>query len=185
MARPSMPKRTRISRAIRTIAWPSCRERLLVVLGTINRICRDDEVVSDNLPNDRSHGLKRVPDGHLQWLVSVGGDRVQASRRRRVVGKLTAWRIRNRWRSQRPLVTARARIGDEDPAGVDRGFLRRADRIAAVGYGAVRTGGGQDDRESGAGEGCFGQGVVRPVVWHAVGGDVVRRAHRHSRALVG
>src|SRR5690348_2761555 len=102
MARPSMPNRTRISSAIRTIAWPSCKERL-VVLGTIDRICRDDEVVSDNLLDERGHGLERVPDGHFQWFVSVSGDRVQTSRRRRVVRKLTAWRIRNLWWSQRPL----------------------------------------------------------------------------------
>src|SRR4029077_13937205 len=185
MARPSMPKSTRISRAIRTIAWPSCRERFLVVLGTIDRICRDDEVVSDNLLDDRSHGLKRVPDGYFQWLVSVGGHCVQTSSRSRVVRKLAAWRIRNRWRTRRSLVAARAWIGDEDPTGVDGGFLCGAERIAAVGYGAVRTRVGQDDRDGVAGDGRIDQGVVRPVVRYAVGVDVVRRAHSHPRALVG
>src|SRR5690242_4641362 len=123
MARPSMPNRTRISSAIRTIACPSWRERL-VVLGTIDRICRDDEVVSDNLLDERGHGLERVPDGHLQWFVSVGGHRVETSGGRGVVGKLTARRIWNLRRPHRALVSSGAGIGDEDPAGVDGRLLR-------------------------------------------------------------
>src|SRR5438093_11257339 len=80
MARPSMPNRTRIRSAIRTIAWPSCNLRcadLVRVLGTITGICRDDDVVADNLLDDRCDRLERVPERHLDGLVP--------RRRRRVV----------------------------------------------------------------------------------------------------
>src|SRR5207249_11942864 len=93
MARPSMPNRTRISSAIRTIAWPSCKLRLrglVGVLGSINRICSDDDVVANDLLDDWSDGLERVPKGHLERLVSIGRHCIVAAGGRGVVGKLPA-----------------------------------------------------------------------------------------------
>src|SRR5690242_20439852 len=75
MARPSMPNNTRMSRAIRTIAWPCCRlalrgRRLVGVLSTVDRICSDDDVVANCLLNKWSNRLEGVPDGHLDRLVT-------------------------------------------------------------------------------------------------------------------
>src|SRR6266511_1906917 len=75
MASPSIPNSTRMSSAIRTIAWPSCKLRLrglVAVLGTIDRICSDDDVGAHDLLNDWSYRLERVPDGHLDRLVADG-----------------------------------------------------------------------------------------------------------------
>src|SRR5438094_8690026 len=80
MARPSMPNRTRISSAIRTIACPSCNLRcgdLVRVFSTVNRIRSDDDVAADNLLDDRGDRLERVLEGDL--------DRLVAGRRRHVV----------------------------------------------------------------------------------------------------
>src|SRR5437879_11688552 len=71
-----MPNSTRISSAIKTIAWPSCRLRfgdLVRIFGTVNRICGDDDVVADNLLDDRSDRLERVPERHLDGLIAHGG----------------------------------------------------------------------------------------------------------------
>src|SRR5690348_11704012 len=91
MASPSMPNRTRISSAIRTIAWPSCalwRLDLVRVLGTVNRICGDDDVVADNLLNDWGDRLEGVPERHLDRLIAYRGRDVVAS------GAEVRWRIR-------------------------------------------------------------------------------------------
>src|ERR1044071_4633683 len=125
MARPSMPKRTRMSRAIRTIAWPCCRlalrgRRLVGVLSTVDRICSDDDVVANCLLNKWSNRLERVPDGHLDRFVADRRGDVVASGarvRRRVGAKAAAWPVRG-------TVARLARVGDEDPAGV-RGGLGR------------------------------------------------------------
>src|SRR5437867_12083580 len=80
MACTSMPNRTRISSAIRTIACPSCNLRcgdLVRVFGTVNRIRSDDDVAADNLLDDRGDRLERVPERDLDGLV--------AGRRRHVV----------------------------------------------------------------------------------------------------
>src|SRR5256885_10310355 len=82
MARPSMPNRTRISRAIRTIACPSCNLRcgdLVRVFSTVNRIRSDDDVVADYLLDDRGDRLERVPERDLDRLVAgCRGDVVAA-----------------------------------------------------------------------------------------------------------
>src|SRR6266851_3419132 len=113
MARPSMPNSTRISRAIRTIACPPCSvalRALVRVFGSVNRICRDDDVVADNLLNDWSDGLERVPEGHLDRLVAGRGRHVVAA------GAETAARTVGR------SVAGIAGVGDEDPAGVRGGL---------------------------------------------------------------
>src|SRR5260370_19662245 len=100
-ARPSMPNRTRISRAISTIAWPACagpsRTRPVTaspsdcliltsgdsvrVFGTEDRICGDDDVVTDNLLDDRRDRLERGPVRHLRRLTAARGHRRIATRR--------------------------------------------------------------------------------------------------------
>src|SRR5437899_10275127 len=134
MARPSMAKRTSISSAINTIAWPSCsfRRRALVrVLGAINRISSDDDLVSDNLLDQWSERLEVKPERHLDGLVSDrGSDRVAAGTRR---GK----RAKPATRTVGHAVACCAWVGDEDPTGVGRRQLRGAGRVAAVGDGAV------------------------------------------------
>src|SRR2546428_12933751 len=111
MASPSMPNRTRISSAIRTIAWPSCKLRLrglVRVFGTVDRICSDDDVVADDLLNDWSYRLEREPERHFDRLVAGGrGDPAPAVAdiRRRVGTQAApgaAWRGGAR----------RARVGD-------------------------------------------------------------------------
>src|SRR3989475_11887709 len=77
-----MPNRTRMSSAIRTIAWPSCKLRLrglIGVLGSVNRICSDDDVVADDLLDDWCDRLERVPEGHLDGLIAGGGRHVGTS----------------------------------------------------------------------------------------------------------
>src|ERR1700674_1425672 len=115
MARPSIPKSTRMSSAIRTIAWPSCRlccGDLTRVLGTVDRICGDDDSVADNLLDDRSQGLEVVPEGHLERLIVERRD-----------GNVTAHRggrspfARG---SIRDTVAGRAGVRDENPTGVRR-----------------------------------------------------------------
>src|SRR5437867_12851724 len=125
MARPSMPNRTRISSAIRTIAWPSCSFRcgdLVRVLGTINGICGDDDVVADNLLDDRCDRLERVPEGHLDGLVPGRGRHVVAAGADvgRRIGAEAATRTVGR------AVARGARVRDEDPSGVGGGLLRSA-----------------------------------------------------------
>src|SRR2546426_688262 len=76
MARPSMANKTSSSRAIRTMAWPSCSRRcgdLIAVLGAINRISSDDDPVSDNLLNQWSDWLEVEPESHLDRLVAHCG----------------------------------------------------------------------------------------------------------------
>src|SRR5256885_8058404 len=110
MARPSMPNRTRMSSAIRMIAWPPCKLRLrslVGVLGTVDRICSDDDVVANCLLYERSDRLERVPERHFKRLVSVGGDRLVAARGRGIVWKLPARRV------GRPVARG-ARVGDEN-----------------------------------------------------------------------
>ena len=71
-----MPNRTRISRAIRTIACPSCKLRLRVligVLGTVDRICSNDDVVANCLLNQWSNRLERVPSVTLIGSLPVAG----------------------------------------------------------------------------------------------------------------
>src|SRR6516225_9105946 len=83
MARPSMPNRTRMSSAIKTIAWPACKlrlARLVGVLGPVDSICGDDDVVADNLLDEGSDWLERVPERHLDRLVSDCGLNGIASR---------------------------------------------------------------------------------------------------------
>src|ERR1044072_8410981 len=119
MARPSMPKRTRMSRAIRTIAWPCCRlalrgRRLVGVLSTVDRICSDDDVVANCLLNKWSNRLERVPDGHLdRFVADRRGDVVAAGAGvgRRVGAETATGAVRG-------AVARRAGIGDEDQAGV-------------------------------------------------------------------
>src|SRR5437773_12251886 len=92
-----MPNSTRISSAIRMIAWPSCKFRLRAglvrVLGTVDRICSDDDVVANCLLYQWSDRLERVPERHLERLVSVGCHGLVAARGRWIVGKLAARRI--------------------------------------------------------------------------------------------
>src|SRR2546428_13268510 len=82
MARPRMPNRTRMSSAIRTIAWPSCKLRLrglIGVLGSVDRICCDDDVVADDLLDDWCDRLEREPEGHLYRPIAGGGRHVFAT----------------------------------------------------------------------------------------------------------
>src|SRR5437762_1690411 len=112
-----MPNRTRMSRAIRMIAWPSCKLRLrglVAVLGTVDRICSDDDVVADCLLYQRRDRLECVPEGHLDRLVARRGCDVVAAGahvRRRIRAQTPA-------RPVRRAVAGRARVGDEDPPGV-------------------------------------------------------------------
>src|SRR5256885_16343935 len=114
-----MPNRTRMSRAIRTIAWPSCKLRLrglVGVLGTVNRICSDDDVVANCLLYQRSNRLERVPEGDLDRLIAGrGGHQVAAGTqvRRRIGAQAAA-------RAVRRDVARGARVRDEDPTGVRR-----------------------------------------------------------------
>src|SRR2546425_13328330 len=125
MASPSMPNRTRISSAIRTIAWPSCKLRLrglVRVFGTVDRICSDDDVVADDLLNDWSYRLERVPERHFDRLVAGGRcDQVAAGAD---IGRRIGTQAATR--SVRREVARSARIGDEDPAGVCGRRRRRA-----------------------------------------------------------
>src|SRR2546425_2604438 len=136
-----MPNRTRMSSAIRMIAWPSCKFRLrglVAVLGTVDRICSDDDVVANCLLYQWSDRLERVPERHFDRLVAGRGSHVVASRahvRRRVGPQAAA-------RPVRRAVPSGARVRDENPTGVD-GRLRRGPLWdSTVGQGAVRTGGG-------------------------------------------
>src|SRR5690349_23978181 len=95
-----MPNRTRISSAIKTIAcppWSVALRDLVRVLGSVNRICRDDDVVADNLLDDRCDRLERVPERHLDRLVSGRGHDVVAARagvRRRVAAQAPSRTVR-------------------------------------------------------------------------------------------
>src|SRR5438046_10607581 len=82
MARPSMPNSTRMSSAIRMIACPCCRSRragLVRIFSTVNRICSDDDVVANDLLDDWSDRLERVPERDLDGLVSCRGRHVVAA----------------------------------------------------------------------------------------------------------
>src|SRR2546427_12777750 len=112
-----MPNRTRMSSAIRTIAWPSCKLRLrglIGVLGSVDRICSDDDVVANDLLDDWCDRLERVPERDLDRLVARGRCHVVAAGaqvRRRVRAEAAA----------RPVVGPVARsagVRDEDPASV-------------------------------------------------------------------
>src|SRR5690348_12916962 len=117
MASPSMPNRTRISSAIRTMAcppWSVALRALVRVLGSVNRICRDDDVVADNLLDDRSDRLERVPERDLDRLVAGRGCHSVAAGAgvwRRVAAEAAP-------RSVGSAVSCLARIGDEDPPRV-------------------------------------------------------------------
>src|SRR2546430_9707679 len=68
-----------MSSAIKTIACPSCSFRcgdLVRVLSTVDRIRSDDDVVTDNLLDDRRDRLERVPEGDLDRLVAGRGRHV-------------------------------------------------------------------------------------------------------------
>src|SRR5207249_9869587 len=111
-----MPNNTRISSAIRTIACPCCKLRvgLVGVFGTVNRICSDDDVVANDLLDDWSDRLERVPERDLDGLVAGRGRHVVAAGAqvgRRIGTPAAPWAVR------RP-VAGRARIGDEYPARV-------------------------------------------------------------------
>src|SRR2546427_11967592 len=92
-----MPNSTRMSSAIRMIAWPSCKFRLRAglvrVLSPVDRICSDDDVVANCLLYQWSDRLERVPELHLERLVSVGCHGPVAARGRRVVGRLAGRRL--------------------------------------------------------------------------------------------
>src|SRR2546428_6974631 len=96
-----MPNSTRISSAIRMIAWPSCKFRLRAglvrVLSTVDRICSDDDVVANCLLYQWSDRLERVPERHFDRLVAGRGSHVVASRahvRRRVGPQAAARPVR-------------------------------------------------------------------------------------------
>src|SRR5256886_4997552 len=134
-----MPNRTRMSSAIRTIAWPSCKLRLrglIGVLGSVDRICSDDDVVADDLLDDWCDRLERVPEGHLDRLIAGGGRHVVAS------GAEVGRRVRAQaaTRTVRGPVARGAWVGDEDPARVRGRLGRRTLRDAAVGQRADRAG---------------------------------------------
>src|SRR2546430_17717210 len=78
-----MPNSTRISSAIRMIAWPSCKFRLRAglvrVLSTVDRICSDDDVVANCLLYQWSDRLERVPERHFDRLVAGRGSDLVAS----------------------------------------------------------------------------------------------------------
>src|SRR5260370_34091360 len=107
-----MASRTSIRRASRTIAWTSCRRRwgdLVAVLGAINRISSDDDLVADNLLNQRSKGLKVKPERHLDRLVADGrGDGVAPRPGSRQGAEAAARAV---WGA----VTASGRVGDGNP----------------------------------------------------------------------
>src|SRR5713226_6307855 len=136
-----MPNSTRIRRAIRTIAWPLCSRAcdvLVRVFGTVNGICSDDDLVANNLLDDRSQRLEVEPEGHLDRLVADGrsygvaprpGRGQSAEAATRTVGDAVA---RSAW------------VGDEDPARVRGRQRRRAGRNATVGDGAVGARVGED-----------------------------------------
>src|SRR5260370_32254560 len=141
-----MAKSTSSSRAIRTMAWPSCRRRdgdLIAVLSPINRISSDDDLVADNLLYQWSKRLKVEPQRYLERLVPIRRHRVVAARWRWVITQLAARSVRN-------AVAVRARVGDEDPTGVGRRQLRRADRAAGA---ANRALGAVDRKHPGHGIG--------------------------------
>src|SRR2546421_1854875 len=132
MARPSMPNRTRMSSAIRTIAWPSCKLRLrglVGVLGSINRICSDDDVVANDLLDDWSDRLERVPERHLDRLIA--GCRCHVVAARAEVGRRVGAEAATR--AVRRSVACSGGVCDEDPARVRGPPPRRALGNAAVG----------------------------------------------------
>src|SRR5205809_2169524 len=177
-----MPNRTRMSSAIRMIAWPSCKFRLRVglvrVLGTVDRISSDDDVVANCLLYQWSDRLERVPERHLERLVSVGCHGLVAARGRRIIGKLAA-------RSIGRAVARRARVSDEDPAGVGRRLVGGTLRDAAVGDGTVGARVGQDNGDGVTLGRCLDIAVLWPVVRSAVRVDEVGGSHRDPGALVG
>src|SRR6266480_4433895 len=116
-----MANSTRISKPIKTIAWPSCSFRwgdLVRVLSTVDRIRGDDDSVADNLLDQGSERLKVKPEGHLDRLIADRwGDGVAA----------WTWRGKRAEAATRPVrraVAGRAGIGDEDPPGVGGRHLR-------------------------------------------------------------
>src|SRR5438270_6947551 len=128
-ARPSMPNSTSSVSATSTIAWPDCRERL--VLSAINRICLqyqgDVDGVGQSL-DDGCDGDEVVADRHLER--DVGGVDLRTGQRGahghdRIATaggtheRLTAGRIRHLL-----VLVLQARrgrhLGDVDPADVGR-----------------------------------------------------------------
>src|SRR2546428_6547826 len=121
MASPSMANRTSSSSAIKTIAWPSCSFRwgdLVRVFGAIDRISSDDDLVSDNLLDQRSERLEVKPERHFERLVPIGRNRVEATRRRRIEWQLASRGVGNVWRAKLTLIATHARVGDEDPTRI-------------------------------------------------------------------
>src|SRR5690348_8489735 len=131
-----MPNSTRINSAIKTIACPCCRflwRGLVGVFGTVNRICRDDDVVADYLLNDGCDRLERVPERHLDRLVADRGDLVQTSGTRSRIAAASAPRV------VRISSATVARVRDEKPPRVGARQLRRSKRVSAVGQRTVWT----------------------------------------------
>src|SRR5438445_3356719 len=126
MASPSIANRTSRRRAIKTIAWPSCgfrRGALVRVLGAINRISSDDDLVSDNLLDQWSKRLEVKPERHLDGLVSDrGGNCVAAGTRRGQHAEPAT-------RTVGHAVACGARVRNEDPTGVGRRQLRGANGV--------------------------------------------------------
>src|SRR5256885_11559589 len=177
-----MPNSTRISSAIRMIAWPSCKFRLRAglvrVLSTVDRICSDDDVVANCLLYQWSDWLERVPERDLDRLVAGRGGHVIApgAHVRRWVGAQAA---------ARPVgcaVAGGARVGDEDPSGVRGRFRGRALRDATVGQRAVGTGRviGEVHDYGVAGDRVRDVGVGGPGMRGAVGIDEVRGPDRDA-----
>src|SRR3989442_15150232 len=112
-----MANNTRSSRAMRTMAWPSCSFRcrdLGRVLSAINRISSDDDLVADNLLDYWSQRLEVEPQRHLDGLVSNGGrDHVAARTRRPQCAQAAPGALGCRRRGP-----ALARGGDGEPHGV-------------------------------------------------------------------
>src|ERR1700737_1589607 len=169
MASPSMPKITRIMKAIRTIACPFCSERSRalspsfisgLVLSSVDRIRGDDDLIADCLSNQRRQGLEVVPEGDLEGLVFVSRHSVVAAGGRRIEGHLPCGSV---GRS----IAAHARVRDEDPSSARRGKRRRTLRDPVVGNRAV----GARVAKSHVDRVCLNRRLNVGVVW-----IVVRRA---------
>src|SRR2546428_2300191 len=126
-----MANNTRSSRAMRTMAWPSCsfrRRDLGRVLSAINRISSDDDLVADNLLDYWSQRLEVEPQRHLDGLVSNGGlDRVAARTGRRQRTQAAAGAVGCRRGG-----AARARVGGADPARAGWRELKPAPGVCAA-----------------------------------------------------
>src|SRR5665213_354520 len=206
MASPSIANRTRMRSAMSTMAWPSWRRRwalfvrslppakectaltpprrferdarLVRVLGTVDRICSDDDSVANNLLDQRGEWVEVEPERHL--------DRLVADRRSDRVAT-RPWRGQHAQAATRPVghaVAGSARVGDEDPARIGGRQLQRADRVAAVRDGAVGARVGEHLGHCVNLDSRSDVGVGRPGVRRAAGIDEVRSSHRDAGAFV-